>query len=403
MISGISREGLRRFQWPDRRNQQRMEDLQAGIDAENNNIGARIQDVETQVQTQKDELSAQDAKTASLIQQVDQDGASVNQKMAEFQTALTTFKASLADLGDKFVQEAERDSRVESELSQQMGQNVQLSQATLDDMQARLATNTANIDEVSQSVTTIKEAMGQSGTLLGGRLDEEAARVTALESKQTEMGKDLVATTEKLNTDTQALKTYVEQNVQSNVNTLQGDLTALETQLVTQSNTLQELSKTTLQLKEHQDVMGSLLGQRGDDLIQHAGRLDERMKLLETHQTSMDQTMETNRQNMSSHLDELTASLNSMNQALQKTTGDFSTQLTKQEQALNDLTQQIQALEAIKGKVETNQSQIQSVLQSQTGFKTSVEQVTNRLQELENHQSVVTTRSIRMSRPSTHI
>ena len=370
----------------------RMEDLQAGIEAENNNIGARIQNVETQVQTQKNELTDQDAKTASLIQQVDQDGASFNQKMAEFQTALTTFKESLADLGNKFVQEAERDSRVETELSQQMGQNVHLSQATLDDMQARLATNTANIDEVSQSVTTIKGAMGQSGTLLGGRLDEEAARVTALESKQTELGKDLAATTEKLNTDTQALKTYLEQNVQSNVGTLQGDLTALETQLVTQSNSLQELRQTTLQLKEHQDVMGSLLGQRGDDLIQKAGRLDERMNLLETHQTSMDQTMETNRQNMSSHLDELTASLNSMNQALQKTTGDFATQLTKQEQALNDLTQQIKALEAIKGEVETNQNQIQSFMQSQTGFKTSVEQVTNRLKELENHQSAVTTK-----------
>jgi len=330
-----------------------IEDLQLGLKAENIQIEARIQEVETQTQAQEEELTTHGAKTAALIQQVDQDGTSYNQKMTEFQTALTAFKESLADLGNKFVQEAERDSRVETELSQQLGQNVRLSQAPLEEIQTHLATNTANIDEVSQSVTSIKEAIGQSGMLLGSRVDEEAARVALVESKQSQLEKDILTVTEKLN----------------------GDLVGLETQLVTQSHQIQELSQTALQLKEHQDVMGSLLGQRGDDLIQQAGRLDERMKLLESHQTSLDQTMETNRQNTTRHLDALTASLTSMNQALQKTTGDFVTQLTTQEQALNELTQQIQALQAIKGEVETNQSQIK-----------------NRLVELENHQAAVTTK-----------
>jgi chromosome segregation ATPase len=345
----------------------RVEDLQAGVEAENHQIGARIQEVETQVQTQQGGLSAQEAKTASLIQQVDQDGTSYAQKMGEFQTALTTFKASLADLGDKFVQEAERDTRVETELSQQMGQNTQLSQAALDEMQTRLATNTANIDEVSQSVTSIKQALGQSGSLLGNRLDEEADRVAVLESKQSQLETDFLAAKEQFNTDTQALKT--------STGTLQGDLGGFETQLMTQSNEIQELRQTALQLKEHQELMGNLLGQRGDDLIQQAGRLDERMKLVESHQTSLDQTMETNRQNTTRHLDELTVSLTSMSQALQKTTGDLAVQLTAQEQALNDLTQQIQALQVVKGEVKSDQSQLH-----------------NRLAELENHQLAVATK-----------
>ena len=57
---------------------------------------------------------------------------------------------------------------------------------------------------------------------------------------------------------------------------------------------IQELNQTALQLREHQDVMGSLLGKRGDNLIQQAGRLDERVNDLEAHQTSLDQTLETN-------------------------------------------------------------------------------------------------------------
>jgi len=141
---------------------------------------------------------------------------------------------------------------------------------------------------------------------------------------------------------------------------------------VTQSKEIQELRQTALQLKEHQEVMGSLLGQRGDDLIQQAGRLDERMKLVESHQTSLGQTMETNRQHTTRHFDELTVSLTSMSQALQKTTGDLAAQLTTQEQALNDFTQQIQALQAVKGEVKSDQSQLH-----------------NRLAELENHQSAV--------------
>jgi chromosome segregation ATPase len=360
----------------------RLEDLQSELKAENTQIGGHIQEIETQMQAQQVELTAQEAKTVAVIQQVDQDGASTNQKIAEFQAALTTFKESLADLGSKFVQEAERDSRVETELSQQMGQNVQLSQATLAEIQTHLAANTANIDEVSQSVTTIKEAVGQSGSLLGSRVEEEAARVAVLESKQSQLEKDILTATEKLNMDTQALKTYFEQDVQSTMGTLQGDLVGLETQLATQSNEIQELRQTALQLKEHQGVMGNLLGQRGDDLIQQAGRLDERIKILESHQTSADQTMETNRQSTTRHLDELTASLTSMNQALQKTTGDFATQLTTQEQALNDLTQLNTQLNTRIDQQEQHLNKKLTSLQSVDGLKKTTRDNRSHLNQL---------------------
>ena len=352
-----------------------VEDLRSVVKRNNNQVTGRFQEVETQLKNQQDSLKAHETKTAALIQQVDQDGISYNEKIAAFQEALTAFKASLADLGNKFVQEAERDSRVETELTQQLGQKVQLSQATLDEIQTRLSTNAANIEEVSRSVSTMKDAMGQSGTLLGSRLDEEASRVAVLETKQSQLEKGILRATEKLNTDTLALKAHLDQEVQTHLGNVQSELAGLEAQVVAQSNEIQELRHTALQLKEHQDVMGSLLGQRGDDLIQKAGRLDERMKLLETHQMALDQTLETNRQNTTRHLDELTASLTSINQVIQKTTENLAAQLTTQEKSLNDLTQQIQTLQAIKGEVESKNNHI-----------------TNRLAELENHQTAVTTK-----------
>jgi len=382
--------------------------MHLALEAQNNQLGARIQGIETQAKAQQEDLTAQQAQTTALIEQVDQDGTSYTQKMTEFQVALATFRESLTDLGNKFVREAERDSRVEAELSQRVGQNTQLSKASLKGIQTHLSTNSANIDEVSRSVTTMRAAVEQSGTLLGGRLDEQADRVTLLETSQTQLEGDMLTLTDKLDTDTQALKAYLEQDVQSSMNmmvgsmqeqqlplaqrvdALQGELHGVETEVVAQSNQLQELTQTALQLREHQDVMGSLLGKRGDDLIQRAGRLDERLNLLESHQTSLDQTLETNRQNTTRHLDELMVSVTSMNQVLQKTTGGFDTQLTSHEQALNDLTQQIQGLQALKGEFETNERQVQSIVQSNAEFQKSVQQVTNRLLDLEKHQSTIT-------------
>ena len=386
----------------------RLEDVGLDLEAQKNQMNTRFQGLETQVQTQQEDLTTYQAETKALIEQVDRDAASYTQKMTEFQVALATFKDSLAELGNKFVQEADRDSRVEAELNQQLSQNSQQSIAAMEEIQTHLSTNSANIDEVSRSVATMRAAVEQSGTLLGGRLDEQADRVTLLETSQTQLEGDMLTLTEKLNTDTQTLKTYLEEDVQSSMNlmvvsmqeqqlplnhrvdALEGNLQGVETELVAQSNQLQELTQTALQLREHQDVMGSLLGKRGDDLIQRAGRLDERLNLLESHQTSLDQTVETNRQNTTRHMDELMASVTSMNEVLQKTTGGLATQLTSHEQNLNDLTQQIQGLQNLKGELDTNKNQVDSIVQSNAEFQKSVQQVTNRLLDLEKHQSTIT-------------
>ena len=335
----------------------KMGQLQEDLETRNSQTGTRLESLEAQLNKQTEDLTAQQTQTTALIQQVDKDGASISQKMAEFQTSLTTFKESMGDLGNKFVQEAERDSRVEAELSQQVGQTTQLTKASTEDLQAHLDANKTNIAEISQSLTALKEAVAQSGTLLGGRLDEHDGHVTQLLER----------------TDTH-----------------QARFQDLDTLTQGHATNIQELNQTALQLREHQDVMGSLLGKRGDNLIQQAGRLDERVNDLEAHQTTLDQTLETNRQNTGRHFEELTASISSMTQALQKTSGDFAMRINTHEQLLNNMTQQIQELQVVKQNLDANMSQIQSASQGTTEFRETVQQVTNRLQELENHQSGLT-------------
>ena len=342
----------------------KMGQLQEDLEARNSQTGTRIEGLEAQLGTQEaqlnkqtEDLAAQQTQTTALIQQVDQDGASISQKMAEFQTSLTTFRESMGDLGNKFVQEAERDSRVEAELSQQVGQTTELTKASAEDLQAHLDANKANIAEISQSLTALKEAVAQSGTLLGGRLEEHDGHVTQLLER----------------TDVHQAK-----------------LQDVDTLTQAHATNIQELNQTALQLREHQDVMGSLLGKRGDSLIQQAGRLDERVNDLEAHQTTLDQTLETNRQNTGRHFQELTASISSMTQALQKTSGDFATRINTHEKLLNDLTQQIHELQVVKQNLDANLSQMQSANQGTTDLRETVQQVTNRLHDLENHQSGLT-------------
>ena len=342
----------------------KMGQLQEDLESRNSQTGTRIESLEAQLNKQTEDLAAQQTQTTALIQQVDQDGVSISQKMEEFQTSLTTFKESMGELGNKFVQEAERDSRVEAELSQQVGQTTQLTKASTEDLQAHLDANQANITEISQSLTALKEAMAQSSTLLGGRLDEHGGRLDQHDGHVTQLRE----------------RTDLHQAKFQDVDTL----------AQAHATNIQELNQTALQLREHQDVMGSLLGKRGDNLIQQAGRLDERVNDLEAHQTSLDQTLETNRQNTGRHFQELTASISSMTQALQKTSGDFATRINTQDQLLNALTQQIQELQVVKQNLDANMTQIQSASQGTTELRETVQQVTARLHELENHQSGTT-------------
>ena len=360
----------------------KMSQLQEDLESRNSQTGTRIEGLEAQLNTQletlgtqlnkqSEDLAAQQTQTTALIQQVDQDGASINQKMEEFQTSLTTFKESMGELGNKFVQEAERDSRVEAELSQQVGQTTQLTKASTEDLQAHLDANKANIAEISQTLTALKEAVAQSSTLLGGRLDEHGGRLDQLGGRLSAHDGHVTQLLE---------RTDLHQAKFQDVDTL--------TQA--HATNIQELNQTALQLREHQDVMGSLLGKRGDNLIQQAGRLDERVNDLEAHQTTLDQTLETNRQNTGRHFQELTASISSMTQALQKTSGDFATRINTQDQLLNDLTQRVQELQVVKQNLDANSSQVQLASQGTTELRETVQQVTNRLHELENHQSGIT-------------
>ena len=150
---------------------------------------------------------------------------------------------------------------------------------------------------------------------------------------------------------------------------------------------VQELSQSVLKLREAQEVMGSLLGKRGDEIIQQAGRISERINTVETHQTALTEQLQSNTQKTSTHLAEVNASLNSISQALDQTSQSLSSRLAKQEEAGRTLNQTLQQLQQFKQDTQDQAQQVQAANQLTDQLNQTVEHIRSRLQDLETHQS----------------
>jgi chromosome segregation ATPase len=269
-------------------------------------LNTDIQTLQLTVQAQGEQQQLTQTQATTLVQQVDENNQALTKKMTEFQTAFGQFKETLGSLGT----------------------------------------------DVSQTQTAI------------GNIKTD------------------------LTTQDQALRTFLEQDVKSAMNqlvddmdarqrpvleridALQSDMEALGTHVQADARQVQELSHSVVKLREAQAVMGNLLGKRGDETIQQAGRLSEQMKIVESHQESLTQQLQSNTKKTSTHLTEVNASLTSISQNLDQTTQSLSQRLTQQEKTVATLNQAIQEFQQLRGEIRQN-----------------VEQINTRLRDMEIHQS----------------
>ena len=394
----------------------RLTKLRQDLEAQSSQSDARFQDLETQSSEQgsslETKLTATQSQLTSLIQQIDQDSETRNQQYSEFQNSLSSFKDSMAGLGSQLVQETERATQANTELSNQLDQkiadvtssgtstNTQLSEleTQLASLETEIQTQKTNIQDVSGSVGQIREALEKSGTLVGGQ-------VTDLETSLNQLETHVNTLTEKLNTDTQALRTYLEQDVKTSINAMadtmadqqrplltrldsvEGQLQHLESEMQGNGTQLQDLTQSVISLKEKQEFVGGLLGERGDKFMQESGRLNERLNLIETHQADLTQQVEANTQQTTNHLGKVNTSLASVTQALETTSSTLATRLDNQEQQMTKVLNDIETLQQVKNDMANSLSTMQTTSQSSNEMRTALQKLNNRLQELEVHQS----------------
>ncbi|GJL52167.1 MAG: hypothetical protein NPIRA01_33940 [Nitrospirales bacterium] len=380
----------------------RVKNVRQDFDAQTSQTNDRFQTLETQVGEHETTLESKTGSTqgqlTALIQQIDEDSQTRNQQLSDFQTSLSSFKDSMEGLGSQLVQETERASQANTELRNQLDQKIdELNTSitsldnkftSLDDkftsLETEVQTHKTNLQDVSESVGQIRGALEKSGTLVGGQ-------VTTLETNLKQLEAHVNSLTEKLNSDTQALRGYLEKDVKASINsmnqTLQSQVENIETQ--TQSNTGQvdELTQSVRSLKEKQEFVGGLLGERGDKFMQESGRLNERLNLMESHQSDLTQKIESNTQSVSKHLSEVNSSVASVTQALENTNASLHTRLESQEQKIQDLSKTINSIQKVKGDLEANLSTLEMTSQSSNEMRKALQKMNTRLQELEVHQS----------------
>jgi chromosome segregation ATPase len=324
---------------------------------------------DSKLQIQSDQIQSAQTQSTILAQQVDKNNQALTANMTEFQNSFAQFKETLASLGTTIEQ-------VQTDLTAQ---------------RQELGTVQNRTDELSGSIE-------KSGTLFSSRFEEQSSQIAQLQKQVTTLQ-------DKLNADTQALRTYLDQDVKTamtqlvndidrhqepvlaRMDALQQDLDILGTHVQADATQVQDLSQSVLKLREAQEVMGSLLGKRGDEIIQQAGRLSERMNTVEAHQTGLTEQLQSNTQKTSTHLSEVNASLTSISQALDQTRQSLSSRLAKQEELGHTLNQTVQQFQQLKQDTQGQIQQMQSAGQVTDQLRKTVEQIRSRLHDLEIHQS----------------
>ncbi|MCA9421809.1 MAG: hypothetical protein KC592_12375, partial [Nitrospira sp.] len=231
-----------------------IQDLKKDFTNQTDLLKSEVQSIQTTVQTHGEDLQTAKTHNTTLAQQVDENNQVLTTNMGEFQNSLAQFKETLTSLGTTIGQ-------VQTDLSEQ---------------RQDLGTLQARSDELSGSMRQIQGGLEKSGKLFGTQLEEQSQQVTQLQNQ-------VAALKTKLTADTQALRTYLEQDVKAamtqlitdidthqgpklaQIDSLQKDVEALGSHMQAEASHVQELSQSVLKLREAQEVMGSLLGKRGDE------------------------------------------------------------------------------------------------------------------------------------------
>jgi chromosome segregation ATPase len=342
-----------------------------------------IQSIQTTVQSHAEQLQTGQTQTTTLAQQIDENNQALTEKMTEFQTAFGQFKETLGSLGNDISQAQTSIGSLQTDITTQ---------------DQALSTMKNQTDNLGQSMTQVKQTLEKSGTALGTQIEQQADQGTRLQQQVNSLQ-------DKLTTDTQALRTFLEQDVKTSmdqfvtdmdtkqrpvlerIDALQSDMEALGIHVQADATQVQGLSQSVVKLREAQDVMGSLLGKRGDEIIQQAGRLSERMNAVETHQSTLAEQLQSNTIKTSKHLTEVNASLTSISQSLDQTTQSLSERLTQQEKTVATLNQAIQEFQQLKSETQGQIQQMRAASQVSDQLRQNVEQMTKRMQNLEIHQS----------------
>jgi len=132
--------------------------------------------IETRLEQHDKALVTAEARENILAQQLEAQGRGLSEQMGQFRTALGEFRAALAGLGEKLVQEQQRRAELEASASRQ-------TETLAQRLEASEKTASGYLGEVNKSITSVAKALQTVSETVVARLDEQQQRLSNIETQ----------------------------------------------------------------------------------------------------------------------------------------------------------------------------------------------------------------------------
>ncbi len=292
--------------------------------------------------------------------------------------------------------------------------------ARLSEISAKLGTELAglrqtdtlhgkNLEGVTRSLAQLRDVLGTTGTQLGTKLDSQARGMEQTANRIEQLQGQYAMLAKKLDVDMKGLHGYLDKDVRPSLvsiaktfdqeknrvsqefikiksslqrveQTSASNVTQARTQLDAQAKHVQELSEAMAGMREVLDSMAGMLGNRTDQHMNQLGQLTARMERLEKEQSTEAAKQASNTQAVSTHLNEVTASVQSIGESFEQFKNLVSTKLNEQANRI-----QAQARQVSKSMGPSSST----VTKLQQGLKTNVTQLNELIKSVAQLKKVV--------------
>lgn len=227
-----------------------------------------------------------------------------------------------------------------------------------------------NLEEVTRSLAQLRDVLGTTGTQLGTKLDSQGKGLEQTAKRIEQLQGQYAALARKMDADLKGLHGYLDKDVRPSLESIAkafdqeknrvsqefikvssglqrveqtsvSNVTQAQKQLEVQAKHVQELSQAVAGMREVLDSMAGMLGNRTDQHMNQLGQLTARLAQMEKDQTAEAAKQATNTQAVATHLNEVTASVQSVGQSFEQFKSLMSTKLKEQANRIESQTRQL--------------------------------------------------------------
>ena len=251
-----------------------------------------------------------------------------------------------------------------------------------------------NLEAVTLSLTQLREVLGTTGTQLGTKLDSQGKGLEQTVKRIEQLQRQYVVLTKKLDADLKSLHGYLDKDVRPSLGSIVkafaqeqnrtsqefikvksglrrveevsvSSVKQAQKQLEGQAVHVQELSEAVAGMRQVLDSMAGMLGTRTDQHMNQLGQLTAQLEQLEKARSAGAAQQASNTQAVSTHLNEVTASVQSIGKSFEQLKTLVNTKL-------NEQANQLQAQAKKSSKVQGTAAAVQDL---QRGFNANVTQL----------------------------